>query len=286
MSIKTTIKKKLSADLYKRMSRLKGSFVNILRMNLIKSIYINFKMLPFKQAIKLPIGIYNKCDFHSLAGKIIINSNDIHFNMIKIGYRWLDLWPVSYLPNQLYISGTLTFKGSAIISGGVNLAVQISTASMVIGNECTIGGGTIMKSMDELIVGDCTRITGGCTVMNSNMHYVKNVSKGTVARPWGKIIIGHHCWINAYSVVQKGAVIPNYSISSRNCFMSKDYSEFGENLFIVGSPAVVKSSKVQRIFSAEVTEMYNQYFLDHPDAEKMMDEPGVVDETNKKIENF
>lgn len=34
----------------------------------LKTIYINFKTLPFKQAIRLPIFIYSKTEFRSLRG--------------------------------------------------------------------------------------------------------------------------------------------------------------------------------------------------------------------------
>ena len=64
------------------------------------------------------------------------------------------------------------------------------------------------------------------------MHFVKNIDTGVVANYKGPIKIGKSCWINAGSIVTKGAVVPDYSISSRNAFLSKDYSEYGTNLFL------------------------------------------------------
>lgn len=245
-------------------------------VNFTKTVYVNFTSLPFSQAVKLPILIYGKCAIHSLAGTITIASKDIHHGMIKIGYKEWDLFPQSFLPCQLFITGNLTFEGSAIISGGVGLFVQRKDATMVIGNSCHIGGGTLLKSMDNLSIGAHTSITGNCVVMNSNMHYVKNIETGMVQKPWGKIVIGQHCWINSGSVITKGSVIPNYSVTSRNSFLNKDYSQYGENLFLVGSPAKVASSKVQRIFSRKKELSFHDYFLNiHPEMDSLQLEPGV-----------
>lgn len=74
------------------------------RVNLIKTIYFNFKMLPFNQAIKIPILLYGKIVFHNLSGKLTIQ-NDVSSKMIRIGYRWIDLWPSSFLPTQIQIIG-------------------------------------------------------------------------------------------------------------------------------------------------------------------------------------
>ena len=87
-------------------------------------------------------------------------------------------------------------------------------------------------------------------------------------------MIGKNCWINAGSIVSKGAVIPDYSISARNSFLSKDYKEYGTNLFLVGSPAKPSSSKVQRIFTVEKQREYKEYFDSH-DTQTLQLETGI-----------
>ena len=220
-----------------------------LRANLIKTVYFNFKVLPFNDAIRFPIVLYGRIKLHQLRGKVIIDA-PVKMNMIKIGYRWVDLWPLSYLPTQIYLVGLLRFHGKAIISGGVSLNVGIS-ASIDIGSQCLIGGGTMVKSMNHISIGDKTRITGNCTVFDSNMHYVKNIATGDITWPHGIITIGKCCWVNYGAVISKGSVIPDFSIVARNSFLSKDYSKSGDFAFIAGSPANVKNTCSQRIFSRQ-----------------------------------
>lgn len=279
-------RKILPSKLVEKGGYLKFRWKCFWRINIVKTVYVNFKMLSIRQAVKLPICLYGNIRLIDTSGKVVIESKEIRHNMIKIGYRWLDLWPVSYLPTQFSVSGTVFFGGRTAISGGVNLAVEGKNAILKIGKFCIIGGGTVVKSLDKMVIGDYTRIAGGCTIMNSNMHYVKNVVNGSIARKTGKIIIGHHCWINAYSVVAKGAVIPNYSVTSRNCFISKDYTELGENLFLVGSPAEVKSSKVQRLMSDNQNMLINKFFSDYPNENIYFSEPGVIENDTDIEEQF
>lgn len=228
-------------------------------MSFIKTIYFNFKVLPFKKAKKLPFFLYGKVYLWDLSGKILL-PEEITTGMVKIGYRWHDLWPTSFLPSQIQVKGILEIKGKAVFSGGVNLNIQSEEGCLTIGREVFIGGGTVCKCMQRIEIGDWTGITGNCNIMDCNMHFVKNIETGVVANYKAPIKIGKSCWINAGSIVTKGAVIPDCSISARNAYLSKDYSEFGTNLFLVGAPAKPASAKVQRIFTIEKQQEFREFF--------------------------
>lgn len=250
----------------------------IYRVNWIATPYVNLRLLPFSQAIKFPLVCYGKIKIHSLKGKVIINST-VKTGMIQIGYRWIDLWPVSYLPTQLNILGKVYFGGSAIISGGASINVQSRKAVVEMGKSIVIGGGSLIKSLKHISIGDRTRVTGFCTVMDCNMHFVKDITTGKIRNNDGDIHIGANCWINFGSVVTKGAYIPDYSITSRGAFIGKNFKEEGPNLFIAGSPGKVINNNVQRIFDYTREDELRNYFLTHPDESFYRDIPGVKDET-------
>lgn len=252
----------------------------LLRLNIVKTLYFNFHMLPFSKAIKLPFYLYGKIYLGDLSGRIIL-PNKISRGMIRIGYKWFDLWPVSFLPTQIQIMGCLEFRGAAVISGGANVNIQSKEGVLTIGKDVLIGGGTVCKCLEQIEIGDWTGITGNCTIMDSNMHFVKNIDTGVVANYKGPIIIGEKCWINAGTIVTKGAVVPDYSISARNAFLSKDYSEFGTNLFLVGSPAKPTSSKVQRIFSVEKQNEFKLFFKTNK-TQILQLKPGLEIETGQR----
>lgn len=257
--------------LRRRLSAFRGA-------NLIKSVYLNCKLFPVNKALHLPILLYGKVNIHDVSGKIIC-PDDLKFAEIKIGYGRFDQWPTSFLPTNITIKGVLIFDGPCIISGGVNLCIQSKTAKLRIGAHVTIGGGSIIKTLNSVSIGENSRVTGNCTIMDSNMHFVKNIDTGIVKRIDGPISIGNNCWINAGSVVTKGAVIPDYSIAARNTYLSKDYSTLGTNLFLVGSPAKATSAKVQRIFSKSEQDRLKKLFAEKQTEEitlpvGLFEEPG------------
>lgn len=258
--------------------KLIGSIRNLLRLNLIVTLYVNFRLLPISQAIRFPIFCYGRTKIHSLKGRFIIDC-PLRNGMIRIGYRWLDLWPVSYLPTQLNVQGSIIFSGDAVFSGGVALFAQSKYSKIVFGDSITIGGGSMIKSLNSIFIGKRTRITGGCTLMDSNMHYVKDISTGKIAQNTGSIIVGEYCWINYGSVITKGAVIPSYSIVGRYSFIGKSFKDEGENLFLAGAPVKVINHNVQRIFDYTRESEIREFFIKHPDSKFYQDNIGIKNES-------
>ena len=260
--------------------KIRGIIWLIIHLNITKTLYFNFRVLPIQQAIKFPFFLYGKVYLLDISGNVIIDGK-LKTGMIKIGYKWFDLWPTSFLPTQIQVMGTLIFNGSAVISGGANVNVQNKKGQLIIGKDVLIGGGSVCKCLKSIKIGDCTRVTGNCVIMDCNRHFVKNINSGVVANYKAPIIIGQYCWINAGTIVTKGTIMPDYSISSRNAYLSKDYREYGTNLFLVGSPAKPASSKVQRLFSVEKQKELESYFETH-DVQSIQLEPGVEIETGTR----
>ena len=53
--------------------------------NFLKILIVNFRFLPFKQAIHLPIDVYGKLRILSYKGDIRIETNALRPGMIKLG---------------------------------------------------------------------------------------------------------------------------------------------------------------------------------------------------------
>lgn len=79
---------------------------NVLRLirALPASLRVNFRFLPFRQAIKLPIIIY-KANLAKMGhGKIIVNSH-IRFGLIKLGYNQVSIYPRGEFMVLLFLMG-------------------------------------------------------------------------------------------------------------------------------------------------------------------------------------
>ena len=89
---------------------------------ILHSIYFNFHYLPIKQAIRLPIILY-KPELLSLKGKIIIESNDIHFGMIRLGFRNVGIYPNTGITYENRV-GTIIFKGKCFIGNSSAISIE------------------------------------------------------------------------------------------------------------------------------------------------------------------
>lgn len=209
----------------------------------LKTIIINFKLLPFKQAVHFPILIMGKCIFRSLKGRIVIKNNRIHPGMIRIGSTSWYPGPVS--PCILTIDGTLIVEDNHPIGMSTYILVA-KGATLKLGRDTIIGGNVKIMCFDSICFGTGCRITWETQFTDTTFHYIeKNNEIPPLIKP---IIIGDFCWIGNRTTVSKGTVLPNYSIVASNSIINKDFSDYGEYCFYAGSPAKFKEKNIRRIF--------------------------------------
>ena len=104
-----------------------------------KSVYVNFRLLPFKQAIYLPIMVSRKTKLQSLSGKVILAK--VKTGIIRIGFGGTDMLDYRYDRPIIKITGTLHFQGKAKIGIGAKLLVN---GELILGNNCNITGDALI----------------------------------------------------------------------------------------------------------------------------------------------
>lgn len=107
----------------------------VLKLNIIATLRVNFSLLSLREAIKFPVYVYGKTFIHSLKGKIVFNS-PIHSGMLRLGFKYVDLHPLSFTSNVLWIDGTVKCCGVVLFAGGVNLLVPREEAVIEMGEKC------------------------------------------------------------------------------------------------------------------------------------------------------
>ncbi len=233
----------------------------VLKINWIKTIFINFKSQKFQNAIKLPILVFGKLNIYNLEGEIKINC-PIRFGLILIG-KDFDHFPNSTLPVKLLVKNKIIFNGPVIISGGTTITSW--TGVINIGKYTSIGSGNVIKSSVYIELGDYSRVVSNCILMDTNVHFLIE-SECKIRNIFGEIIIGKYCWLNHGTIASKGTKIPDYSITARNSFLNKNYCNENEiGLFLVGSPAEIKSKGLKQIFNFQKELKLKNYFLENLD---------------------
>lgn len=201
-------------------------------MGLHKSIFINFKYLKFKDAIKLPILVSNRTKFLKLNGQIIINE-PIKTGMIQIGLTGSGTH--SYYPTILEINGKIVFENRVRIGGGCNIVTVNNSSILKFGDNVSITGGSTIISREYIELGKNTLISWDTQIMDTDFHNIYIEDK--LINDDEQIIIGEHVWIGSRCNILKGSRIGCNNIIASGSNITSNIK--GENQIITGTPIKV-----------------------------------------------
>ncbi len=237
------------------------------KLSILKTILINFKSLPFKQAIKFPIYVYRDSILKSI-GLIKIEA-PISRGMIKIGVH--NFYAAGVF--QLINSGTIIFRGKCLLNGGSCIC---NVGIIDIGTDVMLGENLNIMTVNKLIIGDYARIAFGCVIMDSNFHSVINTKTGVLKRTSEPVHIGAYVWIGNRTTIMKGCVIPDFTITTTTSYLNKDYSGIEPYSLLAGSPAKVVATGIRRVYNNDSNSHITKYFADNIDAKELVvDRPAV-----------
>lgn len=236
----------------------------LLKTNLWRTLIFNYKMFPPKIARKLPIIFYGRVNTKGCTGKIEFTEK-IHTGMVIVGGMSDEL--CSYkraYPMRFKISGLLTLGEHVHIRGG---GVFNVSGEMTIGSHSLINSYCRIWCVNKISIGKNSRLSWECQLFDSNFHYMVD-DEGYTKKCHGEVIIGDNVWIGNRVTINKGTVLPNYSIIASNSYVSRDFSENGERAIIGGSPAKFIKQGYRRLFNYKKEAEVNKFFREHIFEEK------------------
>ena len=212
--------------------------------NWLAILYFNFRMLPFKQAIKLPFDIYHGIRFDNLSGTVMIKA-PIHRAMIKFGMQGSDMF--QHKGCIISIEGNVVFHGSCVF-GCNNLLKVRKCGSAEFGDNCIFGANNLIYVEERISFGRDFLSSWDCQFMDSDTHTLINGKTGKILKSTKPITIGMHCWIGKHVNINKGVVLPDETIVASNSLVNKDFSTNPKYCMVAGSPAkVVKQDIIWKI---------------------------------------
>jgi|LSPZ01.1.fsa_nt_gi acetyltransferase-like isoleucine patch superfamily enzyme len=244
----------------------------IRRLCILKTLYYNFRLFPFKVAIRLPLFIHSKVKIYK-AGKIRIEGK-IKTGMIDIGNYNLKSQGVSKILNrgEIIFKGRIKFSGSTIIE---------NTGVMIFDGETVTGEGTCFFIHKKITVGKFTRIGFNCVFIDTDYHYMVNVATGEIKSNEKEITIGKCCWIGSNTTLKKGAVLPDYTIAASHSLLVKNYTDLIPPYSIIGGmPAKIITSGYRRVYNMSEEKRLNIYF------KKNAEQSYYIDMENTDLEQF
>lgn len=237
-------------------------------VSLWRTVWFNFRTLPFKQAIKLPIYIYGGVKIFQLQGNIAI-LHPIRKGLIKIGNN-----TGSFTCKdgsgfvQIVDDSKIIFEGPCEI--GANSKVRVVGGTLTIGKNVYISSNVrIICNGADMTIGEGCRIAFETLLMNSGFHFVEDLETGMVSYPSRPITLGSFNWVGNRSTISAGARTKPYTIICSGSLIGKDYTATdGDNQMLGGSPAKVIKTGIRRIFNPETDAKLFEWFKNHPDQSK------------------
>ncbi len=212
-----------------------SKLINIIRYigAIPRSYYINFRLLPFKQAIKLPILVSRKTIVSSLKGHVTLKKYKT--GSIRLGFGSIRSIDYYYQRSILHIEGEITFDGKCKLGRAFKVIVQ-PNAHLHLGQNFSISGNASILCHKHIKFGDDCLVAWESTIMDTDHHDIFD-AEGHVINEDKEIIIGNKVWIGAKSMILKGSQIASGSIVASSTTLSKAFSQ--NNIILGGNPARV-----------------------------------------------
>ena len=214
---------------------------------LIHSIPFNFKFLPFKQALKIPIIIHNVKIINMKQGTIRIESNEIKRGMIQLGVNITAKYPNNGVTienkGKIIFMGNCTIGNNSFISTGKN-------GILIIGENLFVSSSINIICAEKIVIGKNNRFGWETTIMDTSFHPLfdrENHSFLPATRP---ITIGDNNWTGMQTIIMPGVNTPPHCIFGSRSIVTrstnlKSYCLYG------GHPIKLLRQNVERIIGQD-----------------------------------
>lgn len=215
---------------------IKSHFCDLL-LSVPKTIYFNFKVLPFKSAIKFPFVVSKDVKLQGVnRNSFIVNADKLPTASMRIGFG------ESSNARRESKSGLISIgkKGKIIVGKDLGLSqgciLIANEACITLGNHFRCSYSTTIDCYGEdITIGDDVVCGWNVTIRNGDGHRI--IYNGN-ANPLSKTIyIDNHVWICANATVLKGTHILSDSIVAYGSLLTKTIDK--ERVLYGGVPAKV-----------------------------------------------
>lgn len=201
-----------------------------------KSLIFNFKYLPFKYAIRLPIIVSHRVWLKKISGKITLSNHKT--GSVLIGFGDIGIFDQKKSRTIWEVSGHVIFNGKANIGHGSKISVS---GNLSIGKDFRISAESAIIASKSIYIGNNVLISWDSLIMDTDFHKIYD-SNGKQTNPSLPIYIGNNVWIGCRTFIPKGIKISEGTIISATSTVTKSLNT--KNSIIGGNPTQILKSDV------------------------------------------
>jgi acetyltransferase-like isoleucine patch superfamily enzyme len=208
-------------------------------LGLPKTVLFNFRYLPLRQAVKLPILVSHRVAICDFGGTVTLRGSARPASVL-LGFGNVGVYDYRRARSVWQVVGNVTFEPPVRLGHGFKLSVV---------GQLTFGAGFAAPA--ECRVSCFDRITFGrgiamgweTLILDNDFHYM--TTEGADERPAREapIVIGDHVWICARTTILKGVEVADGVVVAAGSIVAGSVNE--QNALVGGNPARVIRSGVR-----------------------------------------
>lgn len=207
--------------------------------DLIRSIYFNFRYLPIKQAIYLPVWITNNFRVMKLKrGQIVLDAPlRKNFFFGECGSAGLQ-----EVKGGIYLDdGAKIYLNAMCILGQGTVLRCDKNATIEFGKNFYCNKNCYLRSSERIKFGDDCSLGWNVQLNADDGHVVKY--NGKMSQQKGHITIGNHVWLTSNTIVTKEVTIADGCIVAQGAIVTKSITD--SQSLVAGIPAKAIKNNVE-----------------------------------------
>lgn len=192
-------------------------------INILRTVWFNFRYLPFKVACKFPVVVYNKVEVSGLKrGRLIIESPG--FNRLSLGGFGYDNYTYRR-SGYLSINGRIIIKGDGFHYIRPGFSINIApNATLEIGNNFSAANDLRLTCTNSITIGNNNMWSYDCILLDSDIHQITDM-QGNVINKKGEIRFGDNVWMGCRCTVLKNISVAHNVIIGSGTVVRKNLDE-------------------------------------------------------------
>ncbi len=197
-----------------------------------KSILFNFRYLPPRQAIRLPVLVSHRMAIFNFGGRVTVRG-PARTGSVLLGFGANGAFDFRRSRSVWQVAGEVRFEGPARLGNGFKLSVAES-------GRVTFGPGFVLSAESQIVCRESIGFGRDCLIswdvllLDSDFHPLLGAD-GAESRTQAPISLGDRVWIGARSAVLKGVSLGNDVVVAAGSVVAGSHAE--DNALIGGNPA-------------------------------------------------
>ena len=134
-----------------------------------RSLWYNLRLLPLRQALRMPLLISNRTAVDNLGGKVTIACDTLRMGLVKVGFNTFQGSNYRRDRTRLNIRGTLIVEGDCHLGAGSSIEVA-EEARLTLGPQFNLGPRSLIICHKKITFGADNLFSWTGTLMDTDQH--------------------------------------------------------------------------------------------------------------------